>query len=202
MTDLSEIQKKLSNVQDKLHAPKSQNNDFGGFNYRSAEDIEAAVKPLLLAEGLLLIVTDELVYIGDRYYIKATSSVHLGDQSISVCSYAREQQVLKGMVEAMITGSTSSYARKYSLGGLFLIDNEADPDALPTDKAAGAAKKPAVEKEWYNDFEKDEPNMVASIASGNATPKKIINKLAKTYKLNKDVRAKITALAPEPEPQG
>lgn len=194
MTDLSEVQGKLAIVQDKLHAPKSQNNDFGGFNYRSAEDIEAAVKPLLKEEGLLLTITDELVIVGERYYIKATSTVHLGDQSISVSSY-REQQVLKGMVEAMITGSTSSYARKYSLGGLFLIDNEKDPDALPADKAAD--KAPAddpMDKAWYNDFDKHKEAMIAKIQAG-ITPDQIIKNLAEQFKVNKKVREQIKELA-------
>jgi hypothetical protein len=119
---------KLSEIQKKLKAPKSQFNKFGNYNYRNAEDILEAVKPLL--GNMALTISDELVLIGDRYYIKATSTLRDTDgEVIQVSAFAREPQDQKGMNEAQITGSVSSYAKKYSLNGLFCIDDTKDADA-------------------------------------------------------------------------
>lgn len=114
-------------VQQKLKAPKGQRNNFGNYNYRSCEDIVEAVKPLL--ENLILTINDEIVVIGDRYYVKATASLTDGESEISNTAYAREALSKKGMDEAQITGSASSYARKYALNGLLCIDDTKDPDA-------------------------------------------------------------------------
>lgn len=119
---------KLLKIQMELKAPKNQTNSFGGYNYRSCEDIFEAVKPLLQEEGLVLRVTDELVNIGERYYIKATAILTDGNDIIENVAYAREEETKKGMDGSQITGASSSYARKYALNGLFLIDDVKDSD--------------------------------------------------------------------------
>ena len=119
---------KLLKIQMELKAPKNQTNSFGGYNYRSCEDIFEAVKPLLQEEGLVLRVTDELVNIGERYYIKATAILTDGHEAIENVAYAREEETKKGMDGSQITGASSSYARKYALNGLFLIDDVKDSD--------------------------------------------------------------------------
>ena len=120
---------KLGAVQSALKAPKGQENKFGGYRYRSCEDILEAVKPLLAENGLALTISDEVVMVGERYYIRATAMLTDGDQVHSVTAQAREPESRKGMDEAQVTGSSSSYARKYALNGLFCIDDTKDPDA-------------------------------------------------------------------------
>jgi len=122
------IHQRLSCIQKELKAPKGQENKFGGYKYRSCEDILEAVKPLL-QDGEFLTITDEIVLVGDRYYVKATATFHSGKDAISTQALARESLEKKGMDSAQITGSTSSYARKYSLNGLLLIDDTKDADA-------------------------------------------------------------------------
>lgn len=115
-------------VQSALRAPKDRYNSFGKYKYRSLEGIQAALKPLLLDEGLLLTFSDRVDLIGDRYYVVATAVVSKGGESRSEEAYARESFEKKGMDEAQVTGSASSYARKYALCGLFLIDDTQDAD--------------------------------------------------------------------------
>lgn len=116
----------LAEIQQKLKVPKSQKNTFGNYNYRSLEDIQEAVKPLL--GECVLLLNDEIVQIGERYYIKATARLFLDNESVEVSAYAREQDTKKGMDQAQVTGAASSYARKYALNGLFAIDDSKDPD--------------------------------------------------------------------------
>ena len=121
--------KELINIQSELKAPKGQYNSFGKYKYRSAEDILEAVKPLCAKYDCELTLSDEMVYIGDRYYIKATAKIeHEGSSPVSVTAYAREAETKKGMDESQITGTASSYARKYALNGLFCIDDTKDAD--------------------------------------------------------------------------
>ena len=129
--------KKLMEVQKKLKAPKGQFNKFGGYYYRSCEDILEAAKPLCVEAGLLLTVSDEVVMIGERYYVKATAKVTDGTQEASVTAYAREEENKKSMDGSQITGTASSYARKYALNGLFCIDDTKDAD---TDEFAEKTK--------------------------------------------------------------
>lgn len=119
---------KLAKIQQELHAPKDLENKFGGYNYRSAESILENIKPLL--DGATILMTDELVQIGNRYYVKAIATFKDGDFEQSVTAYAREEENLKGMTQGQITGATSSYARKYALTGLFAIDNATDLDMI------------------------------------------------------------------------
>lgn len=117
---------RVAEVQSTLHAPKNQRNSFGNYNYRSCEDIMEAVKPLL--KGLVLTVNDDVVLVGDRIYVKATATITDGEHTISNTAFAREAAIKKGMDDSQITGAASSYARKYALNGLFLIDDNKDAD--------------------------------------------------------------------------
>ena len=120
----------LMAVQAELKAPKNQHNSFGKYNYRSAEDIIEAVKPLLKDNGLFLNMSDDIVLIGDRYYVKATVKVVdvVTGESVQTSALAREAAQKKGMDESQVTGTASSYARKYALNGLFAIDDNRDAD--------------------------------------------------------------------------
>lgn len=122
------IYEKLTKVQEELKAPKNQYNSFGRYNYRSCEDILEALKPILARYGLFLMISDTMEHIGDRYYIRATCTISDGEMHITNCAFAREEESKKGMDGAQVTGTSSSYARKYALNGLFLIDDTKDPD--------------------------------------------------------------------------
>ena len=122
------LHEKLLAIQTKLKAPKGQYNKFGNFNYRSAEDILEAVKPLNAEQGVLLTITDEIKEIGGRVYVVATATVSDGTDELKVSAFAREPENKKGMDESQITGATSSYARKYALNGLYAIDDNKDAD--------------------------------------------------------------------------
>lgn len=124
---------RLVGIQSELKAPKGQYNSFGKYKYRSAEDILEAVKPLLKKYDCELIITDEIVLIGDRYYVKASATLSHGPGELRVVSaYAREADTKAGMDCSQITGAASSYARKYAMNGLFAIDDTKDADALNT----------------------------------------------------------------------
>ena len=141
------IYEKLSAIQTELKAPKNQFNKFGGYNYRSCEDILEAVKPLCAKYKTTLVLEDEIVSIGTRYYVKATATLYDAEAanniipSIDAKSYAREEESKKGMDGSQVTGASSSYARKYALNGLFSIDDAKDSDATNTGESA--AQKPA-----------------------------------------------------------
>ena len=135
---------KLLKIQAELKAPKNQYNKFGEFYYRSCEDILSAAKPLCIREGILLYVTDEVKMIGERYYVKATASVTDGENTIFAEAYARETESRPKMDAAQLTGSASSYARKYALNGLFCLDDTKDADAMkPAEEAPKKAKEKA-----------------------------------------------------------
>ncbi len=145
MTDKKEKQVKticevLSNMQKTLKAPKNQYNSFGQYKYRSCEDILEGIKQVL-PDGYSIKVSDEVVFIGDRFYIKATACLcDAQDKCITNTGYAREEKDKKGMDGAQVTGAASSYARKYALNGLFAIDDTKDAD---TDEARKQESKPA-----------------------------------------------------------
>ena len=126
---MKELINKLNQIQANLKAPKNQMNKFGGYKYRSCEDILEAAKPLLKESGLILLIKDEIINLGDRYYVKATCTLYDEEgHSLSTEALAREAQTKKGMDESQITGAASSYARKYALNGLFAIDDNKDAD--------------------------------------------------------------------------
>lgn len=129
-----------------LKVPKGQRNNFGKYNYRSVEDILEAVKPLALKYGLLPNLTDEIVLVGERYYIKATASITDGTQKVESFGYARESENKKGMDESQITGTASSYARKYAMNGLYLIDDTKDADTDEYKQQNDSAKPKKVSK--------------------------------------------------------
>lgn len=131
----------LTEIQKRLKAPKSNYNSFGKYNYRSCEDILEAVKPLLGDNTLTL--SDEVVQIGDRIYVKATAVFRDGATETRVSAFAREAESKKGMDESQVTGTASSYARKYALNGLFLIDDTKDAD---TDEFVEATEKTKTKK--------------------------------------------------------
>lgn len=138
----------LAQIQSELKAPKGQRNTFGKYNYRSCEDILEAVKPLLKERGLVILITDDIVQIGTRYYVRATATIYDSEGSyISNSALAREEDVKKGMDASQITGATSSYARKYALNGLLAIDDTKDADATnkgqDEPKPAKATAQPA-----------------------------------------------------------
>lgn len=122
--------KELIKIITELKAPKDQFNSYGKYRYRSCEDILEATKPLLAKYNVLLTITDDIVLIGDRYYVKATATVtNLDGVSVSASALAREEETKKGMDGSQVTGASSSYARKYALNGLFCIDDTKDSDA-------------------------------------------------------------------------
>lgn len=123
------ITEQLRAVQMALKAPKGQHNKFGNYDYRSCEDILEAVKPLLQEQQLTLWLDDSVVNVGDRIYVKATATIKSEDgEQVENHAYAREAETKKGMDDSQITGTASSYARKYALNGLFLIDDTKDAD--------------------------------------------------------------------------
>lgn len=136
-----EFWEKLVAIQNDLKAPKDKENKFGGFRYRSCEGILEAVKPLLFRYGLVLSISDEIVEVTGRVYVKATATITDGTNSQQVTAYAREPDAKKGMDPAQVTGATSSYARKYALNGLFCIDDAKDPDTDEYQKQTRAKKE-------------------------------------------------------------
>ena len=133
----------LIKIQSELKAPKSQYNSFGKYSYRNAEDILEAVKPLLSKYNATMYITDEVVEVGSRIYVKATVTLSDGKETITASAYAREPEDRKGMDASQITGATSSYARKYALNGLFAIDDTKDAD---TNEAREQANNAPAEK--------------------------------------------------------
>lgn len=128
------LTQRVGDIQHKLKAPKGQYNSFGKYNYRSCEDILEGVKPLLKEHNLALLIDDEIVQIGERYYVKATAKITDGRECVSATAYAREPDTKKGMDESQITGATSSYARKYALNALLCIDDTKDADTMDNSK--------------------------------------------------------------------
>lgn len=148
----------LNKIQVELKAPKNQRNKFGNYNYRSCEDILEAVKPFL--SGSVITITDDLVDIGGRHYVKATITITYDGQSISASAFAREPESQKGMSESQITGAASSYARKYSANGLFLIDDTKDADTMDNShKEPSRANKQTIDTlyEWAEKLHQSDP---------------------------------------------
>ena len=136
--------KSLLLIQSELKAPKGQFNKFGGYTYRSCEDIVEAVKPLLAKTNTILVINDKITMVGDRYYVEATAKlISVDDGSVvESVAYAREDEQKAGMSLSQITGATSSYARKYALNGLLAIDDTKDADATNTHGKVDTPKKP------------------------------------------------------------
>lgn len=173
------ITAKLMNIQQKLIAPKNNYNSFGKYSYRSCEDILEAVKPLLAENKVVLTICDEIILVGERFYIKAIATLTdcESDETISNVAYAREEDKKSGMSESQITGSCSSYARKYALNGLFCIDDVKDADTRDnrekTTETTIKKKTPtAADKKALND-------LVAKCKEDNVS----IEKICEVYKV-------------------
>lgn len=170
---MKEIYSKLSGIQRELKAPKNLHNNFGNYNYRNAEGILEAVKPML--DGLCLVINDEPVMIGDRYYIKATVTLTDGEESVSAVAYAREDQEKKGMDGCQLTGACSSYARKYALNALLMIDDSKDSDDdYLSPKNPDNKEEPKNHKETKpvnNNRQNNAPATVTPVASVPPVPK-------------------------------
>lgn len=173
------LQESLIEIQKKLKAPKDQYNSFGKYKYRSCEGILEAVKPLLAAEGVLLVITDQVLEIGNRIYVKASATASKGNGSNTVTAYAREDDTKKGMDGSQITGTASSYARKYALNGLFLIDDTKDADTIQAN-ASKKAEKPQAKQEPALDMEAELVAEAEAYACGTvAELADVYNKYAK-----------------------
>ena len=147
---MKELTEKLLKAQEELKAPKGQYNSFGKYKYRSAEDILEAVKPINVRNGILLTITDEPILIGEWHYIKASATVTDGVDNLTVTAYARESETKKGQDLSQITGTASSYARKYALNGLYLIDDTKDADTDEYRNQGNQAPKSATQAEIGN----------------------------------------------------
>ena len=140
----------LAKIQALVKAPKGQFNNFGKYKYRSCEDIVEAIKPVINPLGFALTLSDEVILIGQRFYIKATATLTDGKETYTAAAFAREEKKKKGMDGSQITGASSSYARKYALNGLFAIDDTKDADSTNTGKEELKTASPAI-----SDKEKD-----------------------------------------------
>lgn len=185
---------KLQEIQHKLKAPKGQYNSFGKYKYRSCEDILEAVKPILNEVGCTLTLSDEVVLIGDRYYIKATAKLTGADTNEVTTAYAREDLDKKGMDGSQVTGTASSYARKYALNGLFCIDDTKDADTdeyanqTSKAKATAPAPQPAPQKEVFNSAHPDWQKVLNNLAAGKGS----IKALQGYYSISASVEKEIT----------
>jgi hypothetical protein len=171
----SSLEEKLNLIQTTLNAPKNLYNSFGKYSYRNLEGILAGIKPLLKETGCTFVLSDDMVDVGGRIYVRACATISYGGESISSYGWAREEENKKGMDSSQLTGSTSSYARKYASNGLFAIDDTVDADG-------------------YNTHGKDEVTKPSKVEA--PTPKKpTISDLSKVKEsLKRDREATITML--------
>lgn len=170
------LNQRVGDIQHKLKAPKGQYNSFGKYNYRSCEDILEGVKPLLKEHNLVLLIDDEIVQIGERYYVKATVKITDGREIVSATAYAREPDTKKGMDESQITGATSSYARKYALNALLCIDDTKDADTMDN------SKKPVqqTQETVYN-----WQTLKARATQGGISEEELVHYVTETFKVSK-----------------
>lgn len=157
----------LAEIQAQLKVPKSQFNSFGKYAYRSAEDILEAAKPIITRHGFAVTLSDEVVVVGERYYVRATATLTNGTVTYTSTAYAREEESKKGMDGSQVTGASSSYARKYALNGLFATDDTKDSDSTNThDTSAVNGKRDTVRKlcERYSKSKLAKEQSLAAIA--------------------------------------
>ena len=189
ISDMKNLQSKLVNVQVTLKAPKNQRNNFGNYNYRSCEDILEAVKPILKKEGLTLMLSDTIN--NEPLYVIATATISDGTDSMSVSAQAGIDPNKKGMDVAQSFGASSSYARKYALNGLFLIDDTKDADATNTHgKAPKMASKGTLtdSKQWLQKDSVQFNNVLKAIKEKGFTMADVRQK----YKVSKEVESLLT----------
>ena len=181
------VYEKLSRVQTKLIAPKNQFNSFGRYNYRSCEDILEGLKPHLKELNAAVTIADEIVLIGEHYYIKATASFYDCEtgEAIHNAAYAREEEAKKGMDASQVTGATSSYARKYALNGLFCIDDVKDADTRDNrqkeaeEKATAEAEQKKIENSFISEVK------VKALTSRCENEGVDVQKILKLYKVKR-----------------
>lgn len=170
------LTQRVGDIQHKLKAPKGQYNSFGKYNYRSCEDILEGVKPLLKEHNLALLIDDEIVQIGERYYVKATAKITDGREIVSATAYAREPDTKKGMDESQITGATSSYARKYALNALLCIDDTKDADTMDNSKKTVQQTQETVYN-WQT--------LKARATQGGISEEELVHYVTETFKVSK-----------------
>ena len=191
--------KELVSIQQELKAPKGQYNSFGKYHYRSCEDILEAVKPLLGKHNCILNISDQIEMVGDRFYVKATATIINSEgKSVTTTAFAREQESKAGMDMSQLTGSTSSYARKYALNGLFCIDDTKDADTMDntsegkTTPAAPAAEKKEDNRPWMS--EKNLNDIIERINGGDVA---VADLAYEHYRMKKEYREKIVVAVRE-----
>ena len=185
------IYEKLTEVQNELKAPKSRYNSFGKYNYRSCEDILEAVKPLLKSKKLAMTVKDEVYSVDGRFYIMAVVTVFdcESEEKITTTAYAREDSEKKGMDGSQITGSSSSYARKYALNGMFAIDDTKDADSWNTHGKDKSSEKKEEQKEQKVDYATDEQiGKINCMCNANPEFKEALTNALKKYGVNNVVQ--------------
>lgn len=198
------IYEKLLKIQTELKAPKNQRNTFGGYDYRSCEDILEAVKPLCEKHNLLLTLSDEIVMVGQRYYVKATAlliDLDVENSTFERVAYAREEENKKGMDASQVTGATSSYARKYVLNAMFCIDDTKDADTDAYQKQNKVENKPASKPTYANKTQKPQTQQVPTtisdaqrkrlfaISNGN---NEVVKRVLERYKYEKTEQIKMS----------
>lgn len=170
------LTQRVGDIQHKLKAPKGQYNSFGKYNYRSCEDILEGVKPLLKEHNLALLIDDEIVQIGERYYVKSIARITDGREFVSATAYAREPDTKKGMDESQITGATSSYARKYALNALLCIDDTKDADTMDNSKNPAQQTQETVYN-WQT--------LKARATQGGISEDDLVHYVTETFKVSK-----------------
>lgn len=177
-------------IQAELKAPKSQYNSFAKYNYRSCEDILEAVKPILSKHKVSLTISDDVILVGDRFYIKATATLSNGQNSVVSYGFAREPEQKKGLDESQITGMASSYARKYALNGLFCIDDTKDADTMDNTNGHSAPAPKEEKKEdnrpWMT--EKNLKDILVRIEGGDTA---VVDLANEHYRMKKEYREQI-----------
>jgi hypothetical protein len=191
--------KELISIQQELKAPKGQYNSFGKYHYRSCEDILEAVKPLLGKHNCILNISDQIELVGDRFYVKATATIINSEgKSVTSTAFAREPENKAGIDASQLTGSTSSYARKYALNGLFCIDDTKDADTMDN-KSEGKATPaaPAAEKKEDNRPWMSEKNLNDIIERINGGDVAVADLAYEHYRMKKEYREKIVSAVRE-----
>lgn len=202
----TKLHQKLTAIQTSLVATKDAKVSYGktNYSYRSCESILEALKPHLKTNNVVLTLSDDVVAVGDRVYIKAMASLSDGETSVSTTAYAREALQKQGMDESQITGSASSYARKYALCGLFAIDDNKDADALHQSSLEQAQSKPKPPPKQppkplppypQADFDNNKAKWQQAIQAGKTTAENMINKISTQYVLNPQQVKQIRGLA-------
>jgi len=179
---------KLVKIQNELKAPKSQYNSFGKYSYRNAEDIFEAAKPLAFQHGLFLSISDEVIEVGGALFVESTASITDGENTFSVKAQAGLDLNRKGMDKAQASGASSSYARKYALGGLFLLDDNKDADATNKHgKGAPGASKVTTSKAELKENTEAYMKVVTALNSGKFT----IEDVEAKYVVSSDLKSKL-----------